>query len=312
MKATCFNSTARAVLHIAIHCVVLLIFGMLLSVTPLKASESLLIGPGDQLHVQVADTPEMDQHPRVTDSGEVPIEAVGNVKVAGLIPADAAKAIQDQLVAAHYMRHPTVLVTIEQFATQTVSVLGEVRTPGAVPITTPRSILDVLALAGGLTQTADRNIVIQRRGDAGTRVHYNYSNNADAAVDRQVLVNPGDTVLVPKAGIVYILGNVNRPGGYPMTNNESKMTMLEALALAGGVSNSAKQSAARLIRQDGSGSYSDRKLSVGDLQEGKIPDIAMQPGDVIYVPFSFGRNLAVMGAGNIAAAATSAAIYAVP
>jgi polysaccharide export outer membrane protein len=210
------------------------------------------------------------------------------------------------------MRHPIVLVTIEQFATQSVSVLGEVKAPGAYTIATPRSILNLLALAGGINSVADRDIVIERHGDPANRVHYKYSNNPDTAVEEQVLVSPGDTVLVPKAGIVYILGDVNRPGGYSMTNNESKMTMLEALALAGGVSKSAKQGAARLIRKNGSGSYSDQKLSVDDLQEGKIPDIAMRPGDVVYIPFSFGRNMAVMGAGSIAAAATSAAIYALP
>ncbi len=129
---------------------------------------------------------------------------------------------------------------------------------------------------------------------------------------RQVLVLPGDTVIVPKAGIVYVLGDVNRPGGYPMANNDSKMTMLEAIALAGGLTKTAKQGRARLIRQAGDGSFSDRRISVGDLQEGKIPDIAMQPGDVLYVPFSFGRNLAVLGAGSIAAAATSAVVYAIP
>jgi polysaccharide biosynthesis/export protein len=312
MNGSIYSTAIRTVRIAANYLLMPLVFGVLLSGTSLAASESLLIGPGDQLHIQVADTPEMDQHPRVTDAGEVPIQAVGNVKVAGLTPADAANAIQNRLIAAHYMRHPTVSVTIEQFATQTVSVLGEVRTPGAYPIATPRSILDVLALAGGLSTVADRNIVIQRRGDPANRIHYNYSNNADTAVDSQVLVNPGDTVLVPKAGIVYVLGDVNRPGGYAMTNNESKMTMLQVLALAGGVSKSAKQGGARLIRKDEAGSYSDRRLSVGDLQQGKIPDIAMQPGDVLYVPFSFGRNMAVMGAGSIAAAATSSAIYAVP
>ncbi|MGC1462554.1 MAG: polysaccharide biosynthesis/export family protein [Terracidiphilus sp.] len=306
------NSTLPIARQIAIRCFMLLSLGLLLSATPLAASESLLIGPGDQLHIQVADTPEMEQHPRVTDAGEVPIEAVGNVKVAGLSPAEAAIAIQDRLIAAHYMRHPVVLVNIEQYATQTVSVIGEVKVPGAYPIATPRSILDVLALAGGLNPVADRNIVIERSSDPANRVHYNYSNNADAAVDLQVLVSPGDTVLVPRAGIVYILGDVNHPGGYAMTNNESKMTMLEAIALAGGLSKTAKQGGARLIRKESSGSYSDRKLSVGDLEEGKIPDIAMQPGDVVYVPFSFGRNLAVFGASSIAASATSAAIYAVP
>lgn len=276
------------------------------------SSESLLIGPGDLLHIQVADTPEMEQHARVTDTGAVPVEGAGNVKVVGMTPAEAAAAIQNQLVAAHYMRHPIVIVTVEQYATQTVSVLGEVRAAGAYPIGTPRSILDVLALAGGLTPTADRNILIERQGNAAALVHYNYSNNADKAVAEQALVNPGDIVLVPKAGIVYVLGDVNHPGGYLMTNNESKMTVLEALALAGGLTKTAKQGQARLIRKNSDDSYSDRKVSVGDLQEGKISDIAMQPGDVLYVPFSFGRNLAVLGAGSIAASATSAAVYAVP
>jgi len=275
-------------------------------------SETLLIGPGDLLHVQVADTPEMDQHPRVTDAGEVPIEGAGNVRVAGLTPADAAITIQSRLIAAHYMKHPVVSVTIEQYATQTVSVLGEVKAPGAYPIGTARSILDVLALAGGLNGAADRNILIERHGDPASLVHYNYSNDADQAIGTQVPVNPGDTVIVPKAGIIYILGDVNHPGGYAMTNNESKMTMLQALALAGGLTKTAKQGRARLIRKDNNGSYADRTISVGELQEGKIPDIAMQPGDVLYVPFSFGRNIAVFGASSIAASATSAVVYAVP
>jgi polysaccharide export outer membrane protein len=275
-------------------------------------TESLLIGPGDQLHIQVVNTPEMEQHPRVTDVGEIPVEAAGNVKVSTLTPTQAAVAIQNQLIVAHYMRHPIVLVTIEQFATQTVSVFGEVKAPGSYSISTSRSILDVLALAGGLSSVADRDIVIEHHGDAANRVHYNYSNNADMAVEQQVIVSPGDTVLVPKAGIIYVLGDVNRPGGYAMTNNKSKMTMLQALALAGGVSKTAKQSGARLIRKSNNGTYLDRRLSVGDLQQGKIPDFAMQPGDVVYVPFSFGKNLAVTGAGSVAASATSATIYAVP
>ena len=276
------------------------------------AKESLLIGPGDQLHIQVAETPEMEQHPRVTDAGEVPVEGAGNVKVAGLTPAAAAIAIQDQLIARNYMRHPVVLVAVEQFATQAVSVLGEVRAPGAYPIGTPRSILDVLALAGGLTPVADRNIIIERRGDPANLIRYNYSNIPSQAVDAQVYINPGDIIVVAKAGIVYVVGDVNHPGAFPMANNESNMTMLEALALAGGLTKTAKQSQARLIRKKNDGSYSDEKISVGDLQQGKIPDMAMQPGDVLYVPFSFGRNLAVFGAGSIAASATSAAVYAVP
>jgi polysaccharide export outer membrane protein len=312
MKQSRYISASRIARHVVMSIFTVLLSCVLFSSVAYAASESLLIGSGDLLHVQVADTPEMDQHPRVTDAGEVPIQGAGNVKVAGMTPAAAARAIEQQLIASHYMRHPAVLVTIEQFATQTVSVIGEVKAPGAYPIGTPRPILDLLALAGGLNPAADRNIVIERHGNPNDCVHYNYSNNADAAVGQQVLVMPGDTVLVPKAGIVYVLGDVNRPGGYLMNNNESKMTLLEALALAGGVAKTAKQHNARLIRKQGSDSFVDRKLSVKDLQEGKVPDIAMQAGDVIYIPFSFGRNLAILGAGSIAAAATSASIYAIP
>jgi polysaccharide export outer membrane protein len=312
MKVLLANSHVCKSPRMPIHCFLHLLIFLCLAGPVLANAESLLIGAGDQLHIQVADTPDMDQHPRVTDSGEVPIVGAGNVKVAGFTPYEAASAIQNQLISAHYMRHPIVLVTIEQYATQAVSVLGEVKAPGAYPIATPRSILDILALAGGLGPVADRNIVIERHGDPANRIHYNYSNSPDAAVDQQVVVNPGDVVVVPKAGIVYVLGDVNHPGGYLMANNDSKITVLEALALAGGVSKTAKQGKARLIRKDSGGSVSDRQLSLGNLQEGKTPDIAMQAGDVIYVPFSFGRNLAIMGAGSIAASAASAAIYVAP
>jgi polysaccharide export outer membrane protein len=290
-----------------------LALGLLLACSALAATpESLLIGPGDLLHIQVADTPELEQHPRVTDAGEVPIEGIGNVRVSGLTPAAAATIIHDRLIAAHYMKHPEVIVSVEQYATQNVTVLGEVKAVGTYPIGTPRSILDVLALAGGLDSVADRRILIERNGDPAHLVHYTFSNDAGLAIGGQVIVNPGDTVIVPRAGIVYVLGDVNRPGGYVMANNESKMTMLQALALAGGLTRTAKQGHARLIRKQRDGTSSDRQLSVGDLQQGKIPDIAMQPEDVLYVPFSYGRNLAVVGAGSIAASVTSAAVYAIP
>jgi polysaccharide export outer membrane protein len=277
-----------------------------------ESPESLLIGPGDVLHVQIADTPELDQHARVTDAGEVPIQGAGNVKIAGTTPAAAANIIRDRLIAAHYMNHPQVMVSVEQFATQTVSVLGEVKAAGAYQITTPRPILDILALAGGVTPIADRHILVERHSDPAHLVEYYYSNDAHQAMADQVTVNPGDTVMVAKAGIVYVLGDVNHPGGFAMTNNESRLTVLQAVASAGGISKTAKLGRARLIRHEKDNTYSDRQLSLSDLQQGKVNDIAMEPGDVLYVPFSYGKNLAVFGAGSIAASATSATVYALP
>jgi polysaccharide biosynthesis/export protein len=273
---------------------------------------TLLIAPGDLLHIQVADTPEMDEDARVTDQGMVPIGGIGNVKVAGLTPGDAATVVHDKLIDSHYLNHPQVSITVEEFATQQVSVIGEVKTNGSFPIATPRPILAVLALAGGLTSEANRHILIERQGDQQHPLDYYASNDGTQAIEQQVMVGPGDTVVVPRAGIVYILGDVNRPGGYVMSNNESELTLLQGLALAGGVTKAAKQGHAHLIRKKAGGGFTDTELSVGDIQKGKHPDLALLPGDVLYLPFSYARNFATTGASQVAASATGAAIYAIP
>jgi polysaccharide export outer membrane protein len=278
---------------------------------PAPQQESLLIGAGDVLHVQVVDAPEMEQHVRVTDAGMIPLVGAGDVKVAGLTPSEAVAAVRDHLIASHYMNHPQVLVTVEQYATETVSVVGEVARPGAFPITTPRTVLDVLSFAGGITNVADRNIMIQRHGSKDDTVPYFVSNDPKQAVSTQVMVHPGDTVIVPKAGIVYILGDVNRPGGFAMSNNEEHMTLLQALTLAGGVTHAAKQGHARLLRQD-EGKTREEELNLGEIQKGKRPNPTLYAGDILYVPFSWARNLVTTGAPGIAASATSAVIYAAP
>lgn len=268
---------------------------------------SLLISPGDELHISILDMPEMDQNPRVTDAGEVPVQGVGNVQVGNMTPGDAATAIHDRLISAHYLIHPQVSVVVDQYATQEVTLIGEVKTPGAYPIATPRPILDVIALGGGLSDDADRDILVERHGDQTHPVHYNVNNDAELAIKEQVLVNPGDTVVVAKAGIVYVLGDVNRPGGFTMSNNESKMTLLEALATAGGAAKTAKMGQARLIHK---ADHTETRIALGDIQKGKLPDFAMAPGDILYVPFSYTKNLVITSSSGIAGAAGAAAIYA--
>jgi polysaccharide export outer membrane protein len=274
--------------------------------------DSLLIAPGDLLHIQVADTPEMDEDARVTDHGAVPIVGIGDVQVAGLTPTDAASVVRSRLIDSHYLNHPEVSINVEEFATLQVAVIGEVKASGAYPIATPRPVLDVLALAGGLTPEANRHILIERKGDQQHPLEYYVSNDGNQAIEQQIMVTPGDTIVVSRAGIVYILGDVNRPGGYVMSNNESQLTLLQGLALAGGVTRAAKQGHAHLIRKKLGGGFSDTELSVGEIQKGKQPDLALLPGDVLYLPFSFARNVATTGAASIAASTAGAAVYAIP
>ena len=272
--------------------------------------ESLLIGPGDQLHIQVFDTPEMEQLPRVTDAGTIPLLFVGDVKVAGMTPGDAAHEIEEALKAKHLMLTPQVAITVQQFATQNVYVMGQVNTPGAYPITTPSSVVSVLALAGGLADTADRHITIERHSDATQRVNYFLSNRSDDALNNDVLVYPGDTVLVPKVGIVYVLGDVGSPGGYPMTTNDSQMTVLQALALAGSANKTSLLSKAKLIRHTANGPQ-EVPMVLASMQKGKDQDIQMQPDDVLYIPSSWMKNL-TQNASQIVGSAAAAAVYAHP
>jgi len=114
-----------------------------------EQKESLLIGPGDLIQIHVFDTPELDQAVRVTDAGTIPLTLGGDVKISLETPAEASHAIEQVLVDGHFPLHPRVSVTVSEFATQEVSVLGEVKVPAAYAIDTPRSVVDVLTLAGG-------------------------------------------------------------------------------------------------------------------------------------------------------------------
>jgi polysaccharide biosynthesis/export protein len=291
---------------------VLLFAGLALSLSPsgLAADESLLIGSGDQLHIVVLETPDLEQHPRVTDGGDIPLLLVGNVHVTGLTPAQAAKRIEQQLIDGNFMKHPQVAVTVDQYSTQNVAVLGQVKAPGAFPITSPRSVFDMIALAGGLSDTADRHITIERQSDPTKKVDFYFSNNATHAIEDAVLVYPGDKVIVPKAGLVYVLGDVKIPGGFVMGNNSSQLTVLQVVAAAGGTNHSAVPSHARLIRREGD-SYTEKPLQLSAMQKGKQPDMLLQTGDIIYIPFSYLRNIAAESSG-VVAAATSASIYTLP
>jgi polysaccharide export outer membrane protein len=196
---------------------------------------------------------------------------------------------------------------VSHYATQTVSVLGQVRVPGGYAIATPRTILEVLALAGGVNETASRKIVIERRGSR-QRVDFFLSNTPAAALDGNAMVYPGDIVFVPKADIVYVLGDVGRPGGFMNTTNNGTISALQVLALAGGTKNSAVPSHARLIRKKPDGGYSEINLSLSAMQKGRQADIPLQADDILYVPFSYLRNIAV-NANTLVSSAESAAIY---
>jgi polysaccharide biosynthesis/export protein len=269
--------------------------------------ESLLIGPGDLLRVTVLGESDLSPKVRVRDSGKVSLPLIGDVDLRGLSTAEASSMIARKYIDGQLLKRPEVSVFIEEFGTQSVSVLGQVAKPGPIYISTARTLVDVLSMAGGLTELADRHITIERGGANKGVVEVFLSNKADDALNADVEIFPGDKILVPKAGIVYVLGDVGRPGGYVMQNN-SRLTVLEAIAMAGGVARTASESHTRLIHNS-NGQFRERDLPLKEIEQGKAPDELLQADDVIYVPFSFGKNV-MMATNSIVASTSSALIYA--
>jgi polysaccharide biosynthesis/export protein len=288
-----------------LHAIWVLLAG--LQVARSQVHESLTIGAGDMLHVTIFREPELEQRARVKDSGVVVLDLVGQVHVAGLTAADAGEQLARLYESEHFLKHPQVSVLVEESVTARADVLGEVARPGTVPLTSPRSLLAVLSEAGGLTPAADRHVTIKHTGEPPSTVLV--SNQPGKALgDADVLVHPGDTVLVPKAGIVYVLGDVGRPGGFPM-QDDSRLSLLQALTLAAGTNKTAASNSARLLRKV-NGVMEEQPLPLAAIERGKKPDLELQADDIVYVPFSLAKNVA-LGASSIVASASSAAVYAV-
>lgn len=282
------------------------------SATPIPASavadaQKTLIGVGDLISVSVYDAPELNQDVRVEASGTVHLALLGDVKVTDMQPDAFAHVLEADLKSRGLINAPHVTVAIKEFTTQGVTIEGEVQRPGLYPVYSARNIVDVLALAGGVTANADAEVTIQRHGTDTREVVDLPQSNANRVMSSDVRVYPGDTIIVPRAGITYVLGNVTRPGGYIMHDN-GKMTVLQAISEAQGLSRDASDSHVILLRKTADGTETT-PIQLKAMMRGKIPDVPLQSGDIVFVPSSglksFGTNTA-----GIFASVSGAALYA--
>jgi polysaccharide export outer membrane protein len=265
------------------------------------------IGIGDLLEVSVFDTPELNSRARVADSGNVSLPLVGELHLLGLSPREAELATRAALIDKGFMKDPQVSVFVLEYAAQDVTVIGEVVKPGIYPFTVHHQLLDLLSAASGLTPTASRTLTVYHRDqpDSAHTLTISLDPAGASGVNPQLL--PGDTILVGRAGIVYVLGEVLRPGGFPMDPNE-KVTALKALALAWGESKTAALGSARLIRKDGSG-YKEIALNLKNILSGKSADPELEDQDILYVPGSAARNAMHRSLDAIVQTAVGVTIY---
>ena len=248
------------------------------------------IAPGDLLEVSEYHTPEFRSSVRVSAAGAVTLPMIGEVQLSGMDERAAAHAIEAALVAKGILLQPLVSVMVTAYAGQDVSVLGEVTHPGVYPYGFHHRLLDLISAASGLTPNAGRLVNIYHQDDPKTPHPFVLDpSGADTSSDHNPQLAAGDTVQVSRAGLVYVVGDVIRPGGFPVDPVQG-LTVVQALALAWGPSQNAAVGKAVLIREQNGG----RTMIALDLKRmlrGKDPDQPIQDRDIIFVPDSVARNL---------------------
>jgi len=267
----------------------------------------LVIEGGDLLEVTVFDTPEMNQVVRVSDLGDATFLLIGTIHVANMTTDQARETISQKLRDGKFMLNPQVSVLIKEYATQGVSILGEVSHPGVYQVLGDRTLLDLLSEAGGTTPVAGAVATVKRHAD-GTEFAVAIGRNAKAALAADVQVKPGDKVIIPRANLVYGLGDVNRPGAFLM-ENDGHLSALQALAFAGGNERTAALNRVVLVHKDGA-NYVRRELSLKRMLQAREADLQLQPDDILFVPNSNIKSVVYRGVPNLVQAAANAAVYA--
>jgi len=304
------------------------------------------IGAEDLLEIAVFEAPELDRTLRVSANGQISLPLLGSSQAAGLTSRELEVVIQE-LLRRSYMKDPHVSVFVKDMQSHPVSVFGAVKKPGVFQIRGSKRLIEVLSMTEGLSDDAGDTVVVMRQAQpAGTTVPMVDGGPASApalqekagngaatqavaggSVSREtlninlkdllnspdsrsnVLIYPGDVIKVTPAGVVYVVGEVKKPGGFVLKTNEN-ISVLQALALAEGPTRTSARSRVRIIRNDGTtGARVEIPIDLGKILAGKLPDPILLPKDIVFVPNSAGRSVLYRGAEAAIGLGTGMAIY---
>jgi polysaccharide biosynthesis/export protein len=266
----------------------------------------LRISAGDLLQIKVFGAAELDQDARVSSRGEIIMPLLGAVHVGGLTDYDAQALIEGKLRQAGLMKDPHVTVLTKEYSTQGITVLGEVQKPGIYPLLGSRRLYDVISAAGGTTPKAGRKIKIVHRNQPDTPTELDIDSDPSTSTPANVAIMPGDTIVVSRAGIVYVVGDVAHPSGFIMDNN-GNLTVLQAIAMAGGTNGTAALDKARIIRKTDSGRQ-ELPMPLKQILAAKSEDVPLQADDILFVPNSRAKGVAKRGIESILQITTGLAI----
>jgi len=270
-------------------------------------SSLLRLGPGDLLEVGVYNVPELATKARVGNSGDVYLPLIDYVHVGDLTAEEAQELIEKRLEDGGFVRNAHVTIFVDESASQGVTILGEVAKPGIYPALGDRRLYDLISAAGGFTPSAGRKVSVIRQHSQAAPITVNLPRNLAEDFQDNVEIMPGDTITVPRAPIIYVVGDVGRPAGLLVDNGS--LTVLQALALAGGTNRTAKMGGVRIIRKGPTG-MTETRVPLKKMLEAKAPDINLQADDILFVPLSGARVAAGTGFSAAITAAAGLAIIA--
>jgi polysaccharide export outer membrane protein len=268
---------------------VFLMFSGGLAFSPGAEERGYRIGPKDVLKITVWGHDDLTRTAVVGADGVFPFPLIGQVQAAGLTTNELEVRLRD-LLGKDYLVDPQVSVTVQEYRSQKVFVLGEVEKPGTYALMGQATLLDVLSQVGGPTRAAGRRVVVVRSprsespvspGTAGsTSLSVNLKRLLDGDATANLMLENGDTVFVPKATSFFVLGEVKKPGAYAM---EKDTTVLEAITLAGGFTDRAAPAGAKVFRKrpDGTQETVEVDLSGANRQDREFP---LTDGDTLLVP----------------------------
>jgi len=316
------------------------------------------IGADDQLDISVLEASELDRPVRVSASGQIALPLVGVVRSAGLTTLELS-AVLEEILRRNYIKDPHVTVQVREMQSHSVSVVGAVKKPGVFQIRGPKSVIELLSMAEGLSEDAGDTVIVDRHDEIpGFRSLWsNDSEIAPAASEEppspevpvdsaksnakeaparpssaseepsdvvnidlkrlletgdsqlNVLVYPGDIVKVTRAELVYVVGEVGKPGGFQLKSNEN-ISALQAIALAQGLTHTSAAAHSRIIHTDPiTGRRQETSIDLKKVLAGKIADPILAPRDIVFVPNSASRTAMYRSIDAAISVGTGVAVY---
>ena len=255
------------------------------------------IGPEDLIEISVFEDEKLNKTARVSSQGNITLPPLGVLRVEDLTANQLEREIRD-LLAEKYYQDPHVAVFIREYRSQRISVMGAVEKPGIVDVMGQKTILDVLALVGGLKEDAGQLLFLIRPLDPDDRNPETKQDSGERSPDTLVIdleellvkgnrklnlpLRNGDVINIPVSGKIFVTGAVNRPGGFPLRGK--RLTVSQAIAMAEGLKLEAEASETKIFRSGENGKREIHSINLNAIQKGDTKDLYLHENDIVVVP----------------------------